>query len=125
MEEKTLREFRKDRKLNQTQFAQTVGYTQPYISKIEEGAAEITEELMRKLNEKYPNELKGIHITNNVKGSIHNSHNSGGTNSQGDNRNNTIIPDGFVSKTEADALREVIAVQKKLIEQYEKASKSI
>lgn len=121
MTNQTLREFRKDNGLTQKELADSVGYTQAYISKIEEGKVELTEELMSKIHEKYKSQLRGIHIINNVKGSIHNSHNSGGTNSQGDNRNNTIIPEGYISKAEADALREIIAVQKKLIERYEKA----
>lgn len=67
---------------------------------------------MSKLHSKFKPHLKGYNIIHHVKGDMHtNSHNTGGKYSTGDNRNNTIIPEGYVPKSEVDALREIIALQ--------------
>lgn len=104
--------------------AEKLGYTQAYISRVEDGKVELTEELMIKLHSKFKPHLKGYNIIHHIKGDMHkNSHNTGGNYSSGDNRNNTFIPEGYVPKAEADAYKMINELQKQLIEEMKKSAK--
>lgn len=119
----TLKDYRKNfLRKTQTEFASKMGYTQAYISKLEDGH-ELSVDFLEKLDATFHYTKNEIIITNNVNNSD-NSHNSNinspnsrnsfsDQNTSGNHQNN--------SKDEViEAYKLVIQLQKELLEQYKK-----
>lgn len=107
-----LRELRKSLGKTQNEFATDLGLSQAYISLLEDSDKPISEELLKKINDKYNLHNKGITIVHNTNNNQGNNNVHGTNNIKGNNTSNS----GGISKAEADAFKEIMSLQKELIE---------